>query len=65
MKSSRKPNQRPPRRVQREMGRKARRAFKALERGDLEAAHKLGLAMRHRVRLVRDGTVVLELGGDE
>ena len=47
------------------MERRRRRAEKALERGDLRAASQLGLRVKHRVRLVRDGEVVLDLGGDE
>jgi len=52
-----------PRVIRRAMERRLRRAEKALERGDLQAAKKLGLRVKHRIRLVRDGEVVLDLGG--
>jgi len=54
-----------PRAVRRALERQRRRAEKALSRGDLKAATRLGLKIRHQVRLVRNGEVVLDLGGDE
>jgi len=54
-----------PRAIRREVERRRRRAEKALASGDARAATKLGLRVTHRVRLVRDGDVVFDIGGNE
>jgi len=53
-----------PRQVRREMERRKRRAARALKKGNVKAAAKLGITMHHRIRLVRGGKVVLDLGGE-
>jgi len=54
-----------PRAIRRAVERRLRRGVAALKRGDIRKAARVGVRIKHQVRLMRDGELILEIGEDE